>query len=72
MEEFLTAVQLHLSQETFIKLTLSKPVAKVEGPVNVYARVVNIKGEPKLSITYRYPTQDTVKNFSFSDSLNVM
>ncbi len=48
----------------FVKITLSKPAYKSDGLLNVYVRLVEIKGEQQLSFTYHYQTNDQVKNYS--------
>ncbi len=53
-----------LSEHTFVKMTLSKPVDKQNALTAIYVRCVEIKNETNLSFTYRYKTNDQVKNWS--------
>lgn len=53
----------------FVKLTLSKPIRKSDGLPNVYIRLVNIKGAEFLQFTYRYTTNDKVKNYSLQEAI---
>ncbi|MEN8890586.1 MAG: SAM-dependent methyltransferase [Wenyingzhuangia sp.] len=53
-----------IAKDTFVKITLSKPIRKNEGLRNVYIRLVNLQGKQKLQFTYRNKTNDVVKNFS--------
>ncbi len=59
------------TNDTFVKITLSKPAYKSDGLHNVYIRLVNIKGEKTLSFTYHYQTNDQVKNYSLEDAKNI-
>jgi hypothetical protein len=66
-EALLKTLQGSLLNKEFIKMTLSKPQ---EGDLkNVYVRLIQIKAVDKLSFTYRYKTNDQVKNYSFEDGL---
>ncbi len=61
-EEFLAAVRSSLAADCFVKLVLAKPV-NAEPPLQqVAVRPVNLHGETHWSLTYRYPTQDIIKN----------
>jgi len=53
----------------FVKLTLSKPIKKGDGLPNVYVRLVKIKGAEMLQFTYRYTTNDQVKNYTLQEAL---
>ncbi|MCB0606453.1 MAG: SAM-dependent methyltransferase [Lewinella sp.] len=59
---FLTVFRDSLAAGSFVKLTLSKPSGGGEGPQNVFARLVEIRGAPVVSFTLRYPTKDETKN----------
>lgn len=54
--------------DTFVKITLSKPIRKNDGLRNVYIRLVNIQGQQKFQFTYRNKTNDVVKNFSMEET----
>ena len=62
-EIFLTLLQESIDRNEFVKMTISKPVFASNELVNVYVKKVMLKGKPNLSFTYRYPTNDQVKNF---------
>ncbi|ABG60525.1 conserved hypothetical protein; possible SAM-dependent methyltransferase [Cytophaga hutchinsonii ATCC 33406] len=51
-----------LSDHTFVKMTVSNPVSKQESLQTLYVRYIEIKQVGNLSITYRYKTNDQVKN----------
>jgi SAM-dependent methyltransferase len=53
-----------LSDGTFVKLTLSKPRqgALPDGPRQVFARPVDLRAGPHLSLLFRHPTRDVTRN----------
>lgn len=69
MEPFIEAVEQSIQQNQFVKITLSKSVPKSSDLKNIYIRRVDLKGKLYLSFTYRYLTQDIVKNYSLEDTL---
>lgn len=69
---FLEALTNSLQEGYFVKLTLSKGVPKGASLQNIYGRPILVKGQPQLSLTYRYPTQDIVKNFPFDKALEMI
>jgi SAM-dependent methyltransferase len=69
MEEFLGLYQSFFFQQTFVKLTLSKPAIKSADLRNIYLRKVLIKNTEKVQLTYRYINKDMVKNFSLPESI---
>ncbi len=67
MDEFqqlFEAIDKSIERDDFVKLTLSKPLSKRNELANVYVRLIKIKEELHLSFTYRYKTNDQVKNYS--------
>lgn len=69
---FLETLLGSLQEGYFVKLTLSKSVPKTATLKNIYGRLILVKGQRLLSLTYRYPTQDIVKNLSFEEGLNTI
>lgn len=61
---FFEKISESFNNETFVKITLSKPAYKSDGLLNVYVRLIEIKGEQQLSFTYHYQTNDQVKNYN--------
>ncbi|PCI99394.1 MAG: SAM-dependent methyltransferase [Flavobacteriales bacterium] len=59
------------TNDTFVKITLSKPAYKSDGLHNVYVRLVTIKGERAFSFTYHYQTNDQVKNYTLEEAKNI-
>jgi SAM-dependent methyltransferase len=70
VQDFCTQLRTAIESHTFVKLTLSKPNASALALQNVYLRMVHLKGEEKLSFTFRYATNDQVKNFAVEEGLD--
>jgi len=68
MKDFLDEVKQSITTGSFVKLTLSKPSVKQSDLTNVYIRPVRLKNESCLSFTYKYKTNDQVKNFTLEES----
>ena len=65
-ERFAKKLAQSIHNQTFIKITLSKPKVDTELK-NIYGRIVEIKKQPRLSLTFRYKTRDEVKNYDFTE-----
>lgn len=65
-------LQQSIKRDDFVKITLSKPLSKRNELVNVYIRLIELKNTPHLSFTYRYKTNDQVKNYTIDDSIEVI
>lgn len=63
------SVQSSLNDNTFVKLSLGNYKGKEENLKNIYVKRIAIKGEEKLSFTYRYKTRDIVKNYPFEEGI---
>jgi 16S rRNA G527 N7-methylase RsmG len=75
MEEinlFLTAVRNAFTDDSFHKITLSKPKKKDDILANVYVRTVMLKKDKSLSFTYRYKTNDQTKNYDLAAGIEVL
>lgn len=68
-QQFYQAFEQALTEDQFVKLTLSKPISKSEELVNVYLREVALKNEKMISFTYRYKTNDQVKNYPLDEAI---
>lgn len=65
-ERFVEKLTQSLQNQLFIKITLSK--AKGDGDLkNIYGRLIEIKKQARLSLTFRYKTRDEVKNYDFTE-----
>lgn len=70
--QFLEKLQQSIDNKTFIKLTLSKPGAQSNDLKNVYIRLIEIKNQPMLSFTLRYPTKDVTKNYAIGEGIGIV
>jgi SAM-dependent methyltransferase len=66
LENFVEKLNQSIQNQTFIKITLSKPRTDSELK-NIYGRLVEIKKQPRLSLTFRYKTRDEVKNYVYTE-----
>ncbi|MFK7796753.1 MAG: SAM-dependent methyltransferase [Aureispira sp.] len=69
---FLDILLDSLQDGYFVKLTLSKCAPKTADLHNIYGRLVLVKGKHLLSLTYRYPTQDIIKNLDFEQAIEAL
>ncbi len=69
LQSFLKKITESFDQQQLVKLTLGNKRHKDAGLKNVFIKPVQIKKSPKLSFTYRNPTQDIVKNYDGRESL---
>ena len=66
--EFFDALYESVSQDEFVKLTLSKPLRKSEGLLNVYVRYV-LKGDKGLfEFKYRFAEENNYKQLLFEEA----
>ena len=70
LTSFLEQTKNSIEKSMFVKLTLSKPPKKTADLINVYVRQVTIKNEVKYSFTYRYKTNDQVKNYFLEEMIS--
>ena len=69
IKEFVDRIRKSITKGEFVKLTLSKSAKPELSLKNIYVRLVTIKQSPKLSFTYRYVTNDQVKNYEIEEGL---
>ncbi len=72
LNTFFDALNNSISKAIFVKITLSKPANKNDGLRNVYIRLITLKEQQQLSFTYRYQTNDQVKNYSLEEAKKVL
>ncbi|WP_341222228.1 hypothetical protein [Polaribacter atrinae] len=61
---FFETLQESLTKDEFVKLTLSKPIRKSEGLLNVYARLFKVDGKDVFELKYRFSEENEFKQFS--------
>ncbi|WP_166384686.1 MULTISPECIES: hypothetical protein [unclassified Polaribacter] len=57
-------LQRSLTNDEFVKLTLSKPMRKSEGLLNVYVRLFKVDGEDVFELKYRHAEENEFLQFS--------
>jgi SAM-dependent methyltransferase len=72
LTEFIDLLKDSISKSEFVKLTLSKSAKVNDDLLNVYIRSVSIKDLTQLSFTYRYKTNDQVKNVALAEGLTLL
>lgn len=71
LEKYLIAIEQALNDNIFVKLTLAGYRGH-EQLKNIYVKRILIKGEDKLSFTYRNKTNDIVKNYGYQEGLSIL
>ena len=61
-------LQQSLTNDAFVKLTLSKPLRKSEGLLNVYMRLFMVDGKEIFEFKYRYTEEQKYKQFSLEEA----
>jgi hypothetical protein len=56
-----------IASNKFVKLTLSKPLRKSEGLLNVYVRLFVVDKKEVFQLKYRYQTEEKYQQFSLED-----
>lgn len=64
--QFEQVLQEVLQAQQLTKLTLSKPRSKQADLRNVFARLIELKGQVQLSCTFRYKHRDETKNYALA------
>ena len=67
-KEFFDALEQSISDDEFVKLTLSKPIRKNEGLINVYLRLELKEGKQFFKFKYRYVDEEVFKYFIFKEA----
>ena len=66
---FFETLQQSLKNDAFVKLTLSKPLRKSEGLINVYMRFFLVDGKEIFQFKYRHTSEEKYKQFSLNDAI---
>jgi hypothetical protein len=67
-KEFFEALQQSIVNDEFVKLTLSKPLRKSEGFLNVYVRLLVIEGKEIFEFKYRYVDNNIFKKLTLNET----
>ena len=69
MEKFFEKLDSAVKNYSFVKMTLSKPVAKNNDLRNIYIKPILLKDNKMYQFTYRYERRDEMKNFDASQTM---
>ena len=69
MEKFFEKLDSALKNNSFVKMTLSKPVVKNDELRNLYIKPILLKNNKMYQFTYRFERRDETKNFSASQMM---
>ncbi|WP_147677998.1 hypothetical protein [Algibacter pacificus] len=68
-KDFFEALQQSVQNDEFVKLTLSKPLRKREGLINVYMRLFVVDGKDIFQLKYRHTEEELYKQFSLKEAI---
>jgi len=68
-EQLINNLRESVLQNNFVKLTLSKPIRKSDALPNVYVRQIQLKEQEYFQFTYRFSTNDQVKNYTLQEAI---
>ncbi len=69
---FIQQIQSGIAQQLFIKMVIGNKRNKTAEVKNIAIKLIALKDEKKLSFVYRYPTNETTKNYSVAEGLQLM
>lgn len=64
---FFEVLKESITNDEFVKLTVSKPIRKSEGLLNVYARLFKIDDKDVFELKYRYTDDNQFKQFTLEE-----
>ena len=70
VDTFLKSINESIVANIFVSITLGNYKGIIEQLKNIYIKKISSKGEEKLSFTYRYKTNDIIKNFTAKEAIN--
>ena len=72
IDDLVKEIDKSLENGTFVKISLGNYRGSEQNLKNIYAKIVLIKKEPKLSFTFRYNTKDIVKNYAIKEAVEMI
>lgn len=69
LTSFIDKLKLAIENESFVKLSLGNYKGQEPNLKNIYAKLILVKREIKLSFTLRYQTKDITKNMSIEEGI---
>ncbi|MFK0088323.1 class I SAM-dependent methyltransferase [Pseudomonas sp. NPDC090755] len=70
--QFLSLLATSLQQNALIKLVLARHVGSEEALQRIIAKPLTVKGQPSLSLVYRYQTRDITRNLPNDQALTLV
>lgn len=70
LKDFIEKIQESVSNDTFVRLTMSKPVDRLASLKKVLIKLALIKKELQFSFVFRHETKDVTKNFPIKNGLD--
>ncbi|WP_028889739.1 hypothetical protein [Tenacibaculum ovolyticum] len=68
-KQFFETLEHSLTNDSFVKLTLSKSIRKSAGLINVYMRLFLIEGKEVFQFKYRHTEEEKYKQFSLKEAI---
>lgn len=65
---FIAKLTASLADGSFVRIIFSQPVNRETSPARAMARLVELQGQPNLSVTMRHATRDVTKNIPAADA----
>lgn len=72
LNQWLQALLESCANDRFIQLSLGKQGSKDQDLQNIYGRLIELRGELKLSFTWHYTHRDEVKNYYPKEAVEVL
>jgi len=72
LEVLIKELYSSIKDDSFARLTLSKPIDKTSGVKKIIIRMAMIKEKRNFSFVYRHPTKDITKNHSITDGADLI
>ena len=69
VDRFFALVDSSLAQGRLLRMVLARPQGAEPGLQRVTARPLQLRGQPVLSLVYRYDTRDETKNLAVSEAV---
>ena len=69
MDRFFEKLESAVNNNSFVKMTLSKPVSKNNDLRNIYIKPILLKNNKMYQFTYRYDRRDETKNFTSTQTM---
>ena len=72
IKEMIKELNSSVKNNSFIKMVMSKYRGEEKGLKNIYIKAIMIKENLNFSFTYRYQTNDIIKNYSLEETISLL